>query len=323
MNSQKLIDLYKGMLRIRRVEEIIADRYLEQEMRCPVHLCIGQEAIAVGVCEHLTSADYTMSTHRSHGHYLAKGGDLKAMLAELYGRDTGCSRGKGGSMHLIDITAGFIGATPVVGSTIPMAVGAMFGQTLQGKTGRVSVVFFGEAATEEGVFYEALNFAALKKLPVVFVCENNGYSVYSPLSVRQPSGRDICKLADICGAITARGDGNDVLAVHNIAGKAIERARQGEGPFLLEFATYRFREHVGPGEDGYLGYRSQQEIDSWKARDPLPRLRDHLLAEKAVTDAELDAILETIDREVNDAIDFARNSAYPEPDLLREHVFAP
>ncbi|MBI4331624.1 MAG: thiamine pyrophosphate-dependent dehydrogenase E1 component subunit alpha, partial [Chloroflexi bacterium] len=178
--------LYYAMLRIRLVEERIAELYPEQQMRCPVHLCTGQEAIAAGVSAHLTSDDYALSNHRSHGHYLAKGGDLKAMMAEIYGRVTGCSRGKGGSMHLVDLAAGFLGATPIVGSTIPMAVGAALATVMKGEK-RVTVAYFGDAAVEEGVFHESLNFAALKRLPVVFVCENNFFSVYSPLSVRQPA----------------------------------------------------------------------------------------------------------------------------------------
>src|SRR5579859_6536135 len=180
--------LYRGLLRLRLVEERIAELYPEQEMRCPVHLSIGQEAVAVGVCDHLEPADQALSGHRSHGHYLAKGGDLRAMLAELYGRETGCARGKGGSMHLVDLEAGFLGATPIVASTIPIAVGVAFAARLRGQP-LVTVAFFGEGATEEGVFHEAANFAALHRLAVVFVCENNLYSVYSPLEVRQPAGR--------------------------------------------------------------------------------------------------------------------------------------
>ena len=180
--------LYYQMLRIRMVEEAIADLYAQQDMRCPIHLCIGQEAVAVGVCAALAADDYVLSGHRSHGHYLAKGGNLPAMLAEFYGKVTGCCQGKGGSMHLVDLAAGFLGAVPIVGSTMPIAVGTALASVMRGES-RVTAVFFGEGATEEGVFHESLNFAALQKLPVVFVCENNLYSVYSPLAVRQPAGR--------------------------------------------------------------------------------------------------------------------------------------
>ena len=185
MDTITLKKLYREMVRIRIVEESIAEHYPEQEMRCPVHFSIGQEAVAVGVCVHLDPSDHVFSNHRSHGHYLAKGGDLKAMVAEIYGKEAGCSRGFGGSMHLLDLKHGFLGAAPIVGSTIPIAVGSALTATVK-EEDRVTVVFLGDGATEEGVFSESLNFAALKQLPVVFVCENNLYSVYSPLSVSQP-----------------------------------------------------------------------------------------------------------------------------------------
>src|SRR5207249_1080843 len=206
---KRQLEFYWNMLRIRLVEERIAEMYPQQEMRCPVHLCIGQEAIAVGVCAALDNTDYVTGGHRSHGHYLAKGGDLKAMVAELYGKATGCCEGKGGSMHLVDLPVGFLGAVPIVGSTIPLAVGAAFGAMMRSEK-RVAVPFFGEGATEEGVFHESINFAALKKLPVVFVCENNNYSVYSHISVRQPANREVYSVAEGHGVESLQGDGNDV-----------------------------------------------------------------------------------------------------------------
>jgi len=242
-------------------------------MRCPVHLSIGQEAVPVGVCAHLTNADYAISGHRAHNHYLAKGGDLKRMIAEIYGKETGCSRGKGGSMHLIDLSVGFLGATPIVGSTIPIGVGAALGAVMAGEK-RVSIVFFGEGATEEGVFHEAVNFAVLKNLPVVFVCENNLYSVYSGLEVRQPKGREVCQVAGGHGVASSQGDGNDISEVHRRAGEAIERARRGQGPSFLEFATYRWLAHCGPSSDIRLGYRTQEELDTWKKRCPLLRAKE-------------------------------------------------
>src|SRR5581483_333859 len=186
--------LYHQMLRIRAVEEAIAALYSEQQMRCPVHLSIGQEAVAAGSCAAVEQTDYAMSGHRSHAHYLAKGGSLRAMMAEIYGKAAGCCGGKGGSMHLVDLAAGFLGAVPIVGSTIPIAVGTAFASKARGES-RVTLSFFGEGATEEGVFHESINFASLKKLPVVFVCENNFYSVYSPLSVRQPAQREVFQQA--------------------------------------------------------------------------------------------------------------------------------
>ena len=203
------LDLYKSMLRIRMVEESIAHKYSEQKMRCPTHLSIGQEAIAVGVCSNLNKEDLVLSTHRAHAHYLAKGGDLRAMLAEIYGKVTGCSKGMGGSMHLIDKSAGFMGSTAIVGNTIPVAVGLAFSMNYR-KRDSISCVFFGDGATEEGSFYESLNFAILHQLPVLFICENNLYSVYSSLDVRQPNDRKIFELAKSFGLETHHGDGNSV-----------------------------------------------------------------------------------------------------------------
>ncbi|MDW8264748.1 MAG: thiamine pyrophosphate-dependent dehydrogenase E1 component subunit alpha [Gemmataceae bacterium] len=321
MEAELLRRLFVQMLRIRLVEEGIAEHYPAQQMRCPVHLCIGQEAVAVGVCAHLRPQDLVMSGHRSHGHYLAKGGDLKAMLAELHGKVTGCCGGKGGSMHLIDLKAGFLGATPIVASTIPIAVGAAWGSRLRGED-RVVVVFFGEAATEEGVFHEALNFAALKRLPVVFVCENNLYSVYSPLSVRQPPGREVFQLARGHGVEAHQGDGNDLLTVYDLAGGAIRRTRDGRGPVFLEFKTYRWREHCGPNYDNDLGYRTHEEFQSWVERCPIRRLETHLVQEGICQQSELDRIRMEIEAEFADALRFAQESPFPPATALLEHVYA-
>src|SRR5260221_8285353 len=211
-------------------------------MRCPTHFSLGQEAVAVGVCEHLEPHELITSAHRSHAHYLAKGGDLKKMVSELYGKKTGCASGKGGSMHLIDREAGFIGAVPIVGSTIPIGVGTAFSAYLKGQS-RLSVIFFGDAATETGVFYESLNFAAIHKLPVVMVCENNLYSVLTPLDVRRPAGQEIFQLAQGHGVWSRQGDGNDVEQVYALAEQAIAHARGGHGPAFLELKTYRWLEH--------------------------------------------------------------------------------
>lgn len=321
MDPELLKRLYFEMLRIRLVEERIAELYSEQEMRCPVHLCIGQEAVAVGVSAHLGHDDYVMSGHRSHGHYLAKGGDLKAMLAELYGRVTGCCKGKGGSMHLVDRAVGFLGATPIVGSTVPITVGAAWAALVRGES-RVCVVYFGEGATEEGVFHEALNFAALKHLRVLFVCENNLYSVYSPLAVRQPEGRSAVALARANGIPGYAGDGNDVLEVYGIAARALDEMRQSGEPCLVEFATYRWREHCGPNYDNDLGYRTVAEFEEWKARCPLERLRRYLLEREIAAPAELEHCAQRIEAELTEALAFARRSPFPEPELLMQHVFA-
>lgn len=313
--------LYARMLRIRLVEEKIAELYPEQQMRCPVHLSVGQEAVAVGVCAALEPEDYALSTHRSHAHYLAKGGDLKAMLGELYGRVTGCCQGKGGSMHLIDRSVGFLGAVPIVGSTIPIGVGAAFG-TLLRKERRVTSVFLGDGATEEGVFHEAVNFAVLKRLPVVFVCENNFFSVYSSLDVRQPRNREIYALARGYGLDSQQSDGNDVEAIHDVTRAAVEKTRSGAGPAFLEFKTYRWREHCGPHYDNHVGYRSEQEFEEWKARCPVTRLKRRLLERGLATQQELDGIEAALANEVEEAVAFAKASPFPEPRLLADHLYA-
>ena len=322
MDTGILKKFYYQMLRIRLVEEAIAELYPEQEMRCPVHLCVGQEAISVGVCLNLTPDDYVLSNHRSHGHYLAKGGDLKAMMAEIYGKDTGCCFGKGGSMHLIDLPVGFLGAVPIVGSTIPIAVGAALGSTMRGQN-RVTVVFLGEGATEEGVFHESVNFAMLKKLPVVFVCENNFFSVYSPLSVRQPEGREVFELAKGHGMESYQADGNDVVEVYSLAETAVSKARNGGGPTFLEFKTYRWREHCGPYYDNDLGYRAECDFLEWRDRCPLDRFKERLLADGILSFIEIEDMENIIKTEMAEAVAFAKKSPFPEEDLLLEHIYAP
>ena len=266
-NTLSSVEHHRAMLRIRLVEQAIAERYAEQQMRCPMHLCIGQEAIAVGVCAALQPGDKVFSNHRAHGHYLAKGGSLKAMLAELYGRATGCCGGRGGSMHLIDLDAGFMGATPIVGGTVPLAVGSAWAARLQ-RQPRVTVVFFGDGCFEEGVVHESLNFAALHKLPIVFVCENNQFSVYTRLNERQPE-RPIYPIAAAHGMSAVSGNGNDLDAVLGLARAAIGRARAGAGPQFLELHTYRWREHCGPNFDDNLGYRSDAEVSAGLADCPI------------------------------------------------------
>lgn len=296
--------LYLQMLRIRMIEESIAKRYGEQKMRCPVHLSIGQEAIAVGVSHHLTKEDYALSTHRAHAHYLAKGGSLKAMLAEIYGKKTGCCQGRGGSMHLVDLEVGFLGSTPIVGGSLPVAVGVAFGVQLKQEP-RITVVYLGEGATEEGVFMESLNFAALKNLPILFVCENNLYSVYSPLEVRQPKERKRTLIAQAHGIEAFSGDGMDVEAVSFLAKQAVEKVREGR-PVFLELSTYRYREHCGPHFDQDLGYRGQEEFDVWLQRDPLRDKEE----------------VQTIVDEINEAFHFAQSSPFPSFDLRNEGVYA-
>jgi len=315
------LELYRQMARIREVEERISARYGEWEMRCPVHLATGQEAVPAGFCAALADGDKVLGAHRSHGHYLAKGGSMNRMLAELYGKATGCSAGKGGSMHLVDLDAGFVAATPVIGSTIAIAVGVAFAAQMRGD-GTVTVNFFGDAATEEGIFQESLAFAALKRLPMVFVCENNLYSCFSPLEVRQAPERDLLALARANGIAAASGDGNDVDEVHGLAVEAVQRARSGGGPTLLEFATYRWREHCGPNADTDIPYRPPGEFEDWTARDPVVTYRRRLLDGGHATAHALDAVDAEIAAEVDEAVRFAQESPFPAPEEFATDVYA-
>ncbi len=317
----KNLELYYEMLRLRMIEEKIADLYARQDMRCPVHLSTGQEAVAVGVSAVLESHDYALSGHRSHGHYLARGGDLKSMLAELYGKATGCTAGKGGSMHLTDEKAGFLAATPIVGSTIPIAVGVAFGTHMRGEN-RVTVSYLGDAAVEEGVFHEAINFAVLERLPIVFVCENNLYSVYSPLSVRQPADRRIFEQARGYGLPSFHGDGNDVTEVFRLTKDAVLRARSGQGPTFLEFATYRWREHCGHNFDNDLGYRTVEEYEKWKLCCPVTTFEKRILGTKEASPEEIAEMAKRIELELDQAIAFAHQSPFPAANTAFQKVYA-
>lgn len=313
--------LLESMLRIRLVEESIASRYAEQRMRCPVHLSVGQEACAAGVCAALDASDQVMSSHRSHAHYLAKGGALGPMIAELHGKVTGCTQGRGGSMHLLDLKAGFAGAVPIVGSTIPIATGLAFADSRL-KRRRVTVAFFGEGATEEGVFHESLNFARLHRLPILYVCENNLYSVYSPLSVRQPEGRTVSDLAAGHDLPTFTCDGNQALEVHALASKARQLCLDGQGPVFLELPTYRWREHCGPGYDNNIGYREEAEFLAWKAKDPIPRLESVLRAAGLLDESRLSGLRASLQREIDQAFADALAASFPEVATLHQHLFA-
>ena len=313
-------DMLRSLLRIRLVEEEIVARYGEQEMRCPTHICIGQEAPPVGVSAHLRRDDYVFSAHRSHGHYIAKDADLKAMIAEIYGKATGCALGKGGSQHLIDLDAGFMGSAPILASTISVGVGTAWAAKRRGED-RVVVIYFGDGATEEGAFHEAMNFAGVNQLPVVFVCENNLYSVHTTLETRQPGNRTIHQLADVHGMAGAGGDGNDVEDVWRIAGEAVARARSGGGPSIIEFATYRWKEHVGPLEDIHLGYRDQQEFDDWVAKCPVAAYERQVVSDGAMSADEVATMHVDIRAEVEAAFAFAKESPFPEPGALDEFVY--
>jgi len=318
--SSTLRELYIMMLRIRKFEEKVAEVLQpEPEIVCPVHLYIGQEAIATGVCASLRKDDYVFSTHRSHGHYIAKGGDTKALMAELYGRATGCSRGRGGSMHLASPDMGLLGSSAIVAGTIPLAAGAALAFSLQ-KRDAVSVAFFGDGAANEGVFYESLNFASLKKLPVIFVCENNLYSTHMPISACL-ADTDIYKKAKVFKMLGVRVDGNNVVEVYEAARKAIENARSGEGPTLIECMTYRWRGHVGPNYDLDKGLRSKEELDYWMDRCPIKRFEEFLMDRGIVSNAEKKVICQEIDKEVEESLVYAEESPYPDQSELTSNVF--
>ena len=312
-------DFY-AMLRIRRIEEALADEYQRQEMRCPMHLSIGQEAIAVGVCSPLRSDDYVMSNHRGHAHYLAKGGSLNAMFAELYGKATGCAGGRGGSMHLIDKHAGFMGSAPIVGGTIPIAVGLAWAAQLQGLD-RVTVAFLGDACFEEGVVHESMIFASLHRLPVVFACENNDFSVYTPLRDRQPS-REIWRIAEAHSIHAISGDGNDIGFVRSATTEAVCAARAGEGPRFLELSTYRWREHCGPNFDNELGYREQAEIERGEAGCPILREQHRLEVNGMISKGEVEKFEKEIAGEIRSAFEFAWSSEKPSTATLMDHLWS-
>ena len=315
------LELYRQMARIRAIEERIAERYPEQQMRCPVHLSIGQEAIAVGVSAALGPADYVLSTHRSHAHYLAKGGDLRRFIAEVYGRATGCCGGHGGSMHLIDLSVNMLGSTPIVGNIVPVATGVAFATWMRGGHD-VTVVYLGDGATEEGTFAESINFAALKSLPIVFVVENNFFSVYSPLNVRQPKGRDVVALGGSHGILGARGDGNDVEEVYSLAATAVSHARSGKGPYVLELETYRWREHCGAEYDNHLGYRSIEEFEAWHARDPLAAMERRLIENGSLNIGDVELMARENGAEIDAAFEYAISSPFPDGKSFGD-VFAP
>jgi len=307
--------LYRSLRRIRRVEEEIARLYPSDKLKSPVHLSIGQESIAVGVCDVLRPEDVVSPTYRSHAAYLAKGGDLRGMMAELYGKATGVAGGKGGSMHLIDMGHNILGASAVVGTTIPVAVG--FALTFRRrKTRQVAVSFFGDGATEEGVFAESLNFAALHKLPVLFVCENNGLAIHTPLTLRWATG-ELCARVATYGIPTHHIPDGDVLKIRDATAQAIGPMRSGAGgPVFIECETYRWREHVGPNEDFDAGYRARSELDPWLADDQVSKMGAKLPAiRRAAIDGEIEC-------EIADAVAFAEASPFPAPDALNTHVFA-
>ena len=310
INSEKLKKLFYVMLRIRLIEEAIAKRYTEGKMRCPTHLSIGQEAVAAVIGAQLRQTDLVVSSHRAHAHYLAKGGSLCGLIAELHGKKTGCTQGRGGSMNLSDLAAGFVASKAIVGNTIPVGVGLALAQLLKNSTD-LTCIFFGDAAVEEGAFYESLNYAVLERLPVIFVCENNLYSVNTPLSLRQPQNRPIFELARAIGAKAAQFDGNDITANCAVVEEIFVDLRNKSGPWFVEFLTYRYKVHCGHEDDLDDKYRPKAELDYWLARDPILLLENQLTASSILSLSEIAQYRQHILAEINEAFNFAQMSPFP------------
>jgi len=316
-------EIQRNMLRlmqtIRRFEERASDDYQAGDIYGALHCYIGEEAAAVGVCSALERDDKIISTHRGHGHCIAKGADLDRMMAELYGRETGYCKGKGGSMHIADFDIGMLGANGIVAAGIPIVTGAGLAAQMDGK-GRVAVAFFGDGASNAGPFHESLNIAAAWKLPVIYVCENNHWAAQTPSSAT-------LALPDVASRATAYGipgvlvDGNDVLAVHEAASKAVARARAGEGPTLLECKTYRWRKHTERKQQ--LDRRPIEEVESWKQRDPIPRLIAHIRSQQGqLSEAEWEEMDREILARIERAVAYAKASPFPRPEEALEDLFA-
>ena len=322
VGKDKLLEMYRSMQRIRQFETKTRDLALANELPGFVHVSIGEEASATGVCAALRKTDRITSTHRGHGHLLAKGGQPNRMMAELFGKRTGYCKGKGGSMHIVDYALGILGANGIVGGGLPIATGSALAAVIADRDD-VTVCFFGDGASNEGTFHESLNLAAVWKLPVVFVCENNGYGEFTPMHT-VTSVRDIAQRAqsyNIPGKIV---DGNDLMEVFAQASEAIARARAGEGPTLLECKTYRWEGHV-VGEAAFLGegaYRPTAEVEEWKRKCPIIRYQQFLLDGGKVAKAELDRIDAETTAELEDAIKFARESALPDVSEVTDDVYA-
>jgi TPP-dependent pyruvate/acetoin dehydrogenase alpha subunit len=317
--SERLRAMLERMLLIRRTEEQLGADSRAGELPGNVHLCAGQEAIAVGICNHLSDSDYVGSTHRGHGHFLAKGGSARSLIAEVHAKSTGACGGLGGSMHVTDLSKGMIGANGIVGGGIGLAAGAALSAQVAGK-GHVAVAFFGDGASSQGILPEVFNIAVLWKLPLILVCEYNGYSEFSASGT--VNAGEIADRARAFGIPTEVIDGNDVEAVWTSAGIAIERARKGEGPSFIEAKTYRLRGHL-EAEDGFLQapYRSEEEIDQWRTRDPIPRLVKRLTEMSAMSDADFEILEAKVAAEVGDALQFANESEPPEMERVLSSVF--
>jgi acetoin:2,6-dichlorophenolindophenol oxidoreductase subunit alpha len=320
MQDNTYIEMYKKMLLIRLTEEKLIELNHEQLMKSPHHYAIGQEGVAVGVCSVLNKKDQIYSSHRCHGHYLAKGGNLNAFMAEMYNKIDGCTRGKGGSMHLIDTSVGMMGSHGVVGTMIPIAVGAAFALRHINQH-NVSVVFFGDGGADQGVLYESLNFAALKNLPVIFICENNGFASFSKASERHAQ-RDISIRAKSFGVPSDKVFGQDVLKVNKAMRKAVGKAKKGEGPSFIETETYRFKAHCGTDDDIGPNLRTKEELDKQKEFCPIILLEKYMFEKKIIDEKTKNEILQQITIDIDNAVEFGRMSSLPSPEELLKGVFA-
>lgn len=320
-SAKKSIEMHRLLLRVRMTEETLATRYTEQEMRTPTHFGTGQEAVAVGVCSALGAGDMVYTHHRSHNHFIARGGSVYELAAELYGRADGCSLGRGGSVHLTDREKGFMVSSAILAETVATAVGTALAYAMDGEA-KVAVCFFGEGTLDEGAFYEAINFASIRKLPVIFACENNLYATESPLSVRQAPGSDLCDRVRAFKVTSERVDGNDVNAVYDAAARAVEQAKSGDGPVFLECMTYRWREHVGPMMDHDAGrsYRDKAEFDLWVTRDPVRRSAARLVKQGLATQAEVDSWADDTKAEIEATVERARQAPWPKAETLFENA---
>lgn len=314
--------LYGKMVEIRFCEESFVEPILNRDVFCPCHLYTGQEAVAAGLCAALQDKDYVFGNHRSHGHYLAKGGDLNELVAEIYCRESGCARGRGGSMHLVYPGKGMLGSAPIVCGTVSLAVGAALASSIRGED-RVAVGFFGDGATGEGVLYESMNFAALRKLPIIFACENNLYATHMPIRDCRVDD-NISKIAAPFGISSMRVDGNDVLAVYEKSRKAVAKCRSGKGPVFMEFLTYRYRGHVGPDDNiqgSHTDIRPKKEVAAWLKRDPITKFERWLLRNEVAGAEELGNIKKKIEKCVQEAHRLAKQAPAPDKKDLMQYVF--
>ncbi len=322
ISADILVEMHRELLRVRIAETELAKRYKQQEMRTPTHFGVGQEAVAVGVCKALEQTDVAYSHHRSHNHFLAKGGSVYRLAAELFGRETGCSRGRGGSVHLTDLSCGFVASSAILGEAMAAATGSALSFAMD-KNHRISTAFFGDAVAEEGAFYECLSYAALKALPVLYVCENNGYATESPLSIRQPDGVTIHERVASFGIKTISVDGNDIGAVYQGAQEAVAYCRAGDGPVFLECTTYRWLEHVGPHFDHDMNrdYRTERELESWQKKCPVRFSEEKLVSVDAATLQDIEGWEQDIRSSVLKDIDRAYADPWPDPQTLLNDVY--